>query len=431
MRSALLSPLVLAATVACGSPVAAPAPASSLPQLPPPGTDPAVTPPEGAVAAFPDAPDPALTPIDKPAHEKARAAAVAGNWHEAKRLFGKLAFAYPEHPILIAQYNAVAAHIERAQAAAKAALETLPLHVPPSPPAKYTLFRAAPTSSSKLVTLRKKSEKPNGITDDERWFEQNDLRLPSYWVERPGGMLWAPALLSALLAVELKTSFFFVDYEPSRQHHADTMPLEIPPAYGSLTLVSAVDSKPYLVAIYGNRVVVTFDASRKVVSVIDLIKLSASASSVTGQAKVGEVSLTTAEGTQTANLTVETQSIELHLRYALAADGVLYVSHFHNGYTKEAKGESGYLTALDLATGEVLWRSAPQVCNAENFILLEGGIVCGYGFTSEKRWLTITDRATGVTKQKMEISTTADWFVPKGDSVHVLGYRADFVFVPK
>lgn len=402
-----------------------------MPQLPPPGNDPGVAPAEAALPSFPDGPGAALTVVDRPAHERARAAALAGNWHEAKRLLGHLVLSYPEHPLLLAQYNAVAAHVEHAQAAAKADLETIPLRTPPAPPAGYALVRAAPAGNGEIPKLVKKHEKPNGITDDEKWFQENDLRLPQYFVEPPGGTLWLPALLSSLLAAEIKVQFAYVEYPKSGRYLQAHLPLEVPPAYGSLALDTAIDSNPYLVASYGHRVVVVFDEKKKVVAAFDLQNFAKASASVSGKAKVGRVSLTTAAGTRTGDLTVATESIDLELRYALAADGVLYVEHLHNGYTKDAKGQTGYLTAFDLGSGEMLWHSAPQVCNVQNFIVLGGALVCGYGFTAEPRYLTVIDRATGVTKQKTQISTTPDLFVPKGESIYVRGYRNDFVFAVK
>lgn len=421
--------LVLVAVGCHAGPKTAPQPSTAaLPQLPPPGNDPGVVAPAGELPAFPDGQDAQLTVIDKPAHDRAREAAKAGRWQEAKRLFGHLAFSYPEHPILLAQYNAVAARLERAQAASKAALEATPLRTPPTPPSRYTLVRKAPAGDGSLRKLVKKSEKPNGITDEDKWFAEHQLHLPQYFVEPPNGTLWAPALLSALLAIELKPQFVLVEYPSSGRYSQELLPIEIPPTYGSLALSSAIDSKPYVVAIYGQRVVVVFDAARKVTGAFDLVSFQAAAASQTKKAKVGEVRVTTSEGSVAADLNASYESIPLELEYALAADGVLYVEHRHNGYTKEAKGQSGYLTALDLATGELLWRSPPQVCNVDNFLIVGGSLICGYGFTSEPRWATVTDRATGATTQKMSISTTPDLWLPKDGSLYVHGYRADFVF---
>src|SRR3954469_25495345 len=104
-------------SLACSSPPRAPSDAKgstgdALPQLPPVAHDPyspslvveGVSP---AALPFPDKDDAALTPIDRKTHDRAREAARAGRFHEAKRLLGRLASSYSSHEILIAQYNAV------------------------------------------------------------------------------------------------------------------------------------------------------------------------------------------------------------------------------------------------------------------------------------------------------------------------------------
>lgn len=429
---------ILALAVSCGG-HAAPAakdPANeALPQLPPPAKPDAYSPAlviegvtPGPGASFPDGADPALTPIDQPIHARARDAARAGRLHEAKRLLGHLAFSYPEHEVLLAQYNAVAGRIDAAQAAAKADLEAASLRTPPPAPAVYTLVRRAPVSDPAIPKLVKRSQTKNKITDDEAWFQKNDLRTPKYFVERPGEMLWAPGFLSTKIAIDLKSRFVYIEHELSHEFSADTLPLEIPPEYGSLPLLQAVDSKPYVVATYGGRVIAVFDAAKKLVGLFDLASYAHPPANKQGKAVVGSATLTTSEGTQHADLTVETSTITLRLEYALAADGVLYVEHLFNGYTKEAKGQTGYITALDIATGEMLWRSPPLVANGRDFLLVHGGLVCGYGFTAEPRFVYVLDRATGAKKQTIQTSTTPNVFIPKGDAIYVRGYDSDFVF---
>ena len=53
--------------------------------------------------------------------------------------------------------------------------------------------------------------------------------------------------------------------------------------------------------------------------------------------------------------------------WAAAASGVLYVAHHHRTYAKSSGGMNGYITAIDMAAGKLLWRSAPLVSNSVNF----------------------------------------------------------------
>jgi hypothetical protein len=61
--------------------------------------------------------------------------------------------------------------------------------------------------------------------------------------------------------------------------------------------------------------------------------------------------------------------------------GAVYVCHAGSGYASENRGKTGYVTAIATKTGKILWRSIPRVANARNFLLLDGVLVCGYGFT--------------------------------------------------
>ncbi|RYZ60889.1 MAG: hypothetical protein EOP08_14210, partial [Proteobacteria bacterium] len=325
-------------------------------------------------------------------------------------------------------YNAAARRFEAASAPARKSLEAIPLRKPPVPPTQYTLVRNAPAGNGRIRVLQKQSEKPNKITDLMEWLERHDLRFSQYFVPPPFSMLHAPTELTAKEALELRypqggasprdprserlgfgdsrgdtprRQYTLVEPGESRAYLQAPLPMAVPLQYASQPLSDAIVSDPYLVAVYGERVVVVLDRDFKAVGAIDLASYQ-----------------TPAAGGPVA----------LKLLHAQAADGVLYVSHWFNGYTKEVKGETGYLTAFDLATGEMLWRSAPQTCNVHNFLVVEGAIVCGYGFTSESRWVTVTDRATGATVQKMKVSTTPETWMRKGEALYVHGYRADFVF---
>jgi hypothetical protein len=57
-----------------------------------------------------------------------------------------------------------------------------------------------------------------------------------------------------------------------------------------------------------------------------------------------------------------------------------------------------------------------------------GGVACGFGFTDEPRFLFVLDRATGAKKQTVQLSTSPDLFILRGNAVYVRGYDSDFVF---
>lgn len=76
--------------------------------------------------------------------------------------------------------------------------------------------------------------------------------------------------------------------------------------------------------------------------------------------------------------------------------------------TREAHGQTGYITAINMATGELLWRSAAQVANTEAFVVdaARGVIVSAFGYTSDPRIVYVLDASTGVTLQKIPVAAT-------------------------
>lgn len=432
--------LGLLAHAGCGganAPAAAggtPAASSALPQLPPGPPDPYATRSgagggPSASEPFPDREDDTLTPPDRAEHQRAREAARAGRLHEAKRLLGHLVAGYLGNELLIAQYNAVGARIEAAQATAKASLEAAPLRAVPPAPATYALARNAPVVDPVVPKLVKRSQTKNGIVDDEAWFTKNNVHTPVYFVPPARDFLFGPGVVSSTTVGLLGRDFVYTEFEPSGRFLLTPLPLFVPLAYGTLPLQKAIDSSPYVVALYGARMVAVFDvATERVVGLFDLASYAHPPANVQGKVVVGHAELRTPGGTQRADITAETSSITLSLMYALARDGVLYVEHAANSYAKEAHNQTAYITALDLASGDMLWRSAPLVANGETFLLHRGAVVCGYGFTAEPRFVFVLDRATGVKKQTISTSTTPGIFVLERGAIFVRGYDSDFVF---
>ncbi|MEQ9320206.1 MAG: hypothetical protein RIF41_13660, partial [Polyangiaceae bacterium] len=98
------------------------------------------------------------------------------------------------------------------------------------------------------------------------------------------------------------------------------------------------------------------------------------------------------------------------------------------GYAKDAGGHNAYLSAIDLATGELLWQSEPLVSNSRNFVLHGGYILSGYGFTAEPDHLVVLARDTGAVVRKVSLPTKPDVLLPKDGKLFVRGYDKDFVF---
>jgi hypothetical protein len=120
----------------------------------------------------------------------------------------------------------------------------------------------------------------------------------------------------------------------------------------------------------------------------------------------------------------------LDLKWAVASGSVLYVEHAVNGYTKDSGGKTGYITAIDMDSGEVMWQSAPQVANTHTFLLdaPRGVIVSAFGFTAEPRFLYVLDASIGATVQKTQVTATPEIFVKKDDAVLLRAYDRDYSF---
>lgn len=114
--------------------------------------------------------------------------------------------------------------------------------------------------------------------------------------------------------------------------------------------------------------------------------------------------------------------------WAAVEGDVLYLSFGHRTYAASSKGANAYISAIDLKTGELLWRSAPLVSNAANFVIRGGHILAGYGFTAEPDYLFVLDRATGKTVSRTKVKSGPDYLFVQGDRLLVRCYDYDYVF---
>jgi outer membrane protein assembly factor BamB len=109
-------------------------------------------------------------------------------------------------------------------------------------------------------------------------------------------------------------------------------------------------------------------------------------------------------------------------------NGVLFVSHHHMTYSASSGGFNAYVTALDLRTGALFWRSDPLVSNGSNFLVRNGYVICGYGFTAEKDFLFVLDATTGQTVRKIPLRSGPEWLIEKDGKLFVRTYDTNYVF---
>jgi len=115
------------------------------------------------------------------------------------------------------------------------------------------------------------------------------------------------------------------------------------------------------------------------------------------------------------------------IRYALIKDGVLYIATGHRTYAESCPA-TGYITAIDIETGEVIWKTEQRVCNTSSFAFVENGIVCGYGFTAEPDYLNVIDMKTGVLLSQYDVKNAVDYVVYKDGKLYVRTYSYNYVY---
>lgn len=105
----------------------------------------------------------------------------------------------------------------------------------------------------------------------------------------------------------------------------------------------------------------------------------------------------------------------------------MFVSIAHPTYA-EYYPDNAYIVALDTHSGKVLWKSEALVANAQNFVLKDDTIFCGYGFTDEEDYLLALDRYTGQIVHREELATGPEYIYEKNGQLYVRTYNTDYIF---
>jgi outer membrane protein assembly factor BamB len=113
--------------------------------------------------------------------------------------------------------------------------------------------------------------------------------------------------------------------------------------------------------------------------------------------------------------------------HAQVKDGVLYVANGGGSYAREVFGKKGFLSAVDLGTGKLLWRSEPLVNNA-TFALSGDFILTAYGFTEEPDFLFALRRDTGAIVARTPLESGPSSVTVEGNRVHVEAYSNTYDF---
>lgn len=114
--------------------------------------------------------------------------------------------------------------------------------------------------------------------------------------------------------------------------------------------------------------------------------------------------------------------------WAVAQKGVTYVATGHRTRARSSLGKNAYVTAMDQASGAILWRSAPLVANAGSFVMTNAHIVAGYGFTAEQSFLYLLSRRDGKTVRRIPLKSNPTMLVAHDGKLYVHCLDTDYEF---
>lgn len=335
--------------------------------------------PDAPLQVAAEAPPVALRPELVALRNQGLAAMDAGRFAEAREAFVAVLREVPGDVATAGLLGAADKALRTSQGRAAAGLSRLTPRVLAPPPFGAFTGKGVAIGDRRPLRLVKRSEKRNAITDDELWFKNNGLSFPGLDVPRGG--------------------------------HAGALPEWIPTQYGTQKLVGGQSSAQGTVLLFGPdysgaRYVVLLDASKTATHVFDFAAFTWAPKIVPGEERFTD---------QTVH-------------WAEVHEGVLYAATGHMTYAKSSGGTNSFLSAIDVGTGELLWQSAPLVCNAANFLVMGAHIVCGYGFTAEPDFLFVLDRATGKTETRLPVASGPSFLILKGSELFVRTYDMDYVY---
>lgn len=119
---------------------------------------------------------------------------------------------------------------------------------------------------------------------------------------------------------------------------------------------------------------------------------------------------------------------EAEVFWAEVVDDVLYLSTAHRTYAKSSRGMNAFVSAIDLPSGQLRWRSAPLVANSRNFVIHGGYLFTGYGFTAEPDFVYVLDRRDGTEVSRTKVASGPDLFFERDGQLLVRTYDRDYVF---
>jgi hypothetical protein len=314
--------------------------------------------------------------------QRGLAALDAGRFNLARQEFAAILEVAPGNLGVMALFEAATRALLAAQEGAAIGFADVTPRTLPAPPWRHTVIRAIALEGStpppKLVQV---AAERNGITDEAVWLQQHGFRLPEYEVPNP------------------------MRGEPG------DLPPNIPPTFGKFLLVQAIAHPDHTILFYGPsynaaRFVAVLDARGQLLAFHDF----------------------DAYRMAPDNVQADRQFVEQPAIWAEVVAGVLYLSHGHRTYARSSKGMTAYITALDLGSGELRWRSAPLVAGASNFVIHGGHILTGYGFTAEPDHVIVLDRRDGKVLSRTKVGSSPEYLFLRDRQLFVRTYDTNYVF---
>ena len=247
------------------------------------------------------------------------------------------------------------------------------------PSFEYYTSNQSSTTKTPSIALKMSSSEPNNITDTDKWFEQNKLSLNQYL---------------------------------NLDNANANLPSGIDAMYDNLILTNAYYDDSYIYCMYGTNysdsyILRIYDSNTNaIVNTIDFSNYMYEPN-------------TTNE---------EALSFPQQINWASIKDGILYVSNRHRTYASTTNNKNAYITAIDLNDMHVIWRSDALISNAENFLILDNVIICGYGFTDEDDNLYELDRSNGKVIDSIPLKSAPSYLIQKDNQIFVRTYNMNYVF---
>ncbi len=315
-------------------------------------------------------PAPSTTPPanDRSAQDRRQrglAALDAGRFDLARADFAAILAATPDDLATRALFTAATRALLEARTRAAESFASATPTVLLAPPWQHTVVReialAGHQPPPQLVPV---SATPDP-TDEVAWMRRHGLRLPEYEVPNP-----------------------------MRGDPGD-LPPALPPSYREHLLVLAIAHPDHTILVYGpsysgGRFLAVFAADGRRLAFLDFDAYAHAPDHAPTDPPQG-------------------------ILWAEVRDGVLHVAHGSAARTRS----TAYLTAIDLPTGALRWRSDPGVAGAADFVLHGEHILAGHGFAGEPARLLVLGRRDGAVVASTPLTRAPDYLFVQGTTLRV------------